>query len=381
MRLIHFSDTHLGFAESSKVDPKTLMNVREQDTYAAFNAVIDAAVRLKPELVIHAGDLFHSPRPSNRAIVTAIVGFQRLSLAGIPLVVVAGNHSVPRGAGVGTIFEVWKVLPGIYSVHRGKYEIVEIGDAAVHCVPHVHTDEALKVALDAIQPLPNRRFNLLVMHGAVRGSAEKSSLVEFNEVGVGREHLGRFAGFDYVALGHYHRSCKVAPKVRYSGSTERFHVDEAGYEKGFLEVDLASGKVKFHALAPREIALVSLQCGERRLAEIIEAARQGLRKHAVAEGAIIVVRPQEIDPVIWAELRRERHALERDCVPDAFEVRWEPSFADQELARRGGPHIGAIGEEFGVFMKTAKVHDRDRRRLLRLGEEYLQRAVGLEDEE
>ena len=49
MRLIHFSDTHLGFAESSKVDPRTLVNVREQDAYAAFNAIIEQAVARRPE--------------------------------------------------------------------------------------------------------------------------------------------------------------------------------------------------------------------------------------------------------------------------------------------------------------------------------------------
>jgi hypothetical protein len=31
MRLIHFSDTHLGFSESSRVDPGTGVNLRELD--------------------------------------------------------------------------------------------------------------------------------------------------------------------------------------------------------------------------------------------------------------------------------------------------------------------------------------------------------------
>lgn len=121
MRLIHFSDTHLGFAESAKVDPETGINFREQDAYRAFNAVIDDAISRKPDLIIHAGDLFHSPRPSNRAIVTALIGFQRLSEAGIPVVLIAGNHSVPRVAATGSIFEAMRVLPGVRSAHRGQY--------------------------------------------------------------------------------------------------------------------------------------------------------------------------------------------------------------------------------------------------------------------
>src|SRR3972149_65236 len=132
MRLIHFSDTHLGFAESSKVDPATGVNNREQDAYAAFNSVISAAITRRPDFVVHAGDLFPSPRPSNRAIGTALVGFQRLSEAGIPVVLIAGNHSVPRVAATGSLFEAMRVLPGVRSAHRERYEAFEIGEAAFH---------------------------------------------------------------------------------------------------------------------------------------------------------------------------------------------------------------------------------------------------------
>src|SRR2546426_7410977 len=129
MRLIHFSDTHLGFSESSKVDPATGINIREQDTYNAFNTVNAEAIRRKPDVVVHAGDLFHSPRPSNRAIVVALVGFQRLTEAKIPVVLIAGNHSVPRVAATGSIFEAMSVLPGVRSAHRERYEAFEIGEA------------------------------------------------------------------------------------------------------------------------------------------------------------------------------------------------------------------------------------------------------------
>jgi exonuclease SbcD len=91
MRLIHFSDTHLGFSESSKVDSLTGVNQREQDTYIAFNTVIQEILQHQPDLVIQAGDVFHTPRPPNRAIVAALVGFQRLVEATIPIVLIAGK--------------------------------------------------------------------------------------------------------------------------------------------------------------------------------------------------------------------------------------------------------------------------------------------------
>jgi hypothetical protein len=73
------------------------------------------------------------------------------------------------------------------------------------------------------------------------------------------------AEWSYVALGGEHRRQKVAPKARYAGSLERVALDpwdEAADEKGFLTVDLASGKVSFHAIPGRPVvALAPVKVG------------------------------------------------------------------------------------------------------------------------
>src|SRR4030042_6269893 len=96
MKLIHFSDTHLGFSEYHKIDPVAGINQREQDFYNAWNFIIDDIISQKPDLVLHAGDLFHTTRPSNRAIAVALEGIQKLSDANIPIVLISGNHSPPK---------------------------------------------------------------------------------------------------------------------------------------------------------------------------------------------------------------------------------------------------------------------------------------------
>ena len=48
MKLLHFSDTHLGFSEYYKVDPQTGLNQREQDFYDAWDQVIDAIFESNP---------------------------------------------------------------------------------------------------------------------------------------------------------------------------------------------------------------------------------------------------------------------------------------------------------------------------------------------
>lgn len=379
MRLIHFSDTHLGFSESSKVDPATGINVREQDAYAAFNVVIAEAIRRKPDVVVHAGDLFHSPRPSNRAIVTTLVGFQRLSEARIPVVLIAGNHSVPRVAATGSIFEAMSVLPGVHSAHRERYEVFEIGEAAFHCVPHVSTDAALQAAFGEVRPDARKRFNVLVTHGAVRGSGERYSLAEFNEIAISKDALGRFEGFDYVALGHYHKFLQVGSNAWYSGSPERFHQNEAGYKKGFVEVDLTSHRVRLHPLAPREILLLpSIPCLGRSLTEITVAIEGGLRDATPVTDKIVVVRLEQIDPATWIELQRERRGIEREYAQDAFELRWDRSFMERASPRARITAIGSLAMEFAAFMRTAKVDELNRVRLRKIGERLIADAMEAE---
>lgn len=378
MHVIHFADTHLGFAESSRVSPGSGVNLREKDAYDAFNSVIEEAVRRRPQLVVHAGDLFHSPRPSNRAIITAMAGFKRLSEAGIPVVLTAGNHSVPRMTTTASIFEALSLVPGVKAAYQQRYEVFDVGDAAIHCVPHAPTDEALSEALSQVRARENKRFNVLVTHGAVRGTVEDLSLGEFNEVAISRDTMARFSGFDYVALGHYHKHAQVAPNAWYSGSTERFSVKEAGYPKGFVEVTLASSGtvVRFQPLSVREISVApEIDCRKRRPDEVISRVEQVLGKLAPARGHIVLLKLRDIDPATWSEVQRERRRIDRELLPECFELRWERTFA-QSVRGQGaaGPGIGSLQAEFTAFMRTASVGELDREHLRRLGERFLSEA-------
>jgi DNA repair exonuclease SbcCD nuclease subunit len=378
LHIIHFADTHLGFAESSRVSPGSGVNLREKDAYDAFNTVIEEAVRRRPHLVVHAGDLFHSPRPSNRAIVTAMSGFTRLSQAGIPVVLTAGNHSVPRMTATASIFEALSLLPGVKAAYQKRYEVFDVGDAAIHCVPHAPTEEALSEALSQVRAREDKRYNVLVTHGAVRGTVEDMSLGEFNEVAISHDTLAQLSGFDYVALGHYHKHAQVAPNAWYSGSTERFSVKEAGYPKGFVAVTLSSTRtvVRFQPISVREITVApEIDCHKRRPDEVISRVEQVLGKLAPARGHIVILKLRDIEPATWSEVQRERRRIDRELIPQCLELRWERTFAESVRGwGAAGPSIGSLQAEFTAFMSTAPVEDLDREHLRRLGERFLSDA-------
>jgi hypothetical protein len=46
------------------------MNLREKQVYDNFPATIDVIIRQKPDVLVHAGDLFDTVRPRTRAYTT-----------------------------------------------------------------------------------------------------------------------------------------------------------------------------------------------------------------------------------------------------------------------------------------------------------------------
>src|SRR5687768_5257881 len=77
VRLVHLADLHLGFRQYQRLTPGGI-NQREADIARTFEAAIDRIIELAPEIILFAGDIFHSVRPSNPAILHAFIHFSRL---------------------------------------------------------------------------------------------------------------------------------------------------------------------------------------------------------------------------------------------------------------------------------------------------------------
>ncbi|MBK7869060.1 MAG: DNA repair exonuclease [Ignavibacteriales bacterium] len=126
LRFIHFSDSHLGFVDYTS-DDFSVQKAREDDAYKTVAAVIDYAIKTKPDFVIHTGDFFHRPSPYNKAIVEAGKQFKRLSDAGIPFYMIAGNHDLPKSEDTRAIHEIYEMFPGCKIFYDQKYTVLDCG--------------------------------------------------------------------------------------------------------------------------------------------------------------------------------------------------------------------------------------------------------------
>jgi exonuclease SbcD len=246
VRLAHLADPHLGVRQYHRQTPSGI-NQREADVARAFRLAVEAVIAARPDAVLIAGDLFHSVRPTNAAIVFAFKQFQRLreALPDAPVVLVAGNHDTPRSAETGSILRLFEELGVDVAVDEARRLEYPALDLSVLAVPH----HALVAAeRPSLRPEGRARHQVMVLHGEIEGVLPtQRHTVEYGGALVGLREMAP-EEWGYVALGHYHVQHEVKPNTWYSGSLEYVGTNiwgeltdeaEQGIRgKGWLLVDL-----------------------------------------------------------------------------------------------------------------------------------------------
>lgn len=290
MKLAHIADSHLGIRQYHRQTP-TGINQREADVANAFRGVIDDVIGQRPDVVIIAGDLFHSVRPTNAAIVFAFRQFQRLRDAlgpDVPIIILAGNHDTPRSSETGSILRLFEELGISVAIDEARRFDFPALDLSVLAVPH---PALLAPEPPEIRPSGPAKYHVLALH------AEAPDLLpgnrEYGGVIVTPEQIGS-GSWDYVAWGHYHVRHQVGTKEWYPGALEytstniwgeRAEEEAHGIDaKSWLMVDVATGEVTPHDVkhARRVIDLPPLYADGLGAPELDEAIAD--RVAAVAGG-------------------------------------------------------------------------------------------------
>lgn len=326
MRVVHLSDTHLGFRQLHRVDDAG-RNVREQDVARAFTEAIDRAIALAPDAVIHAGDLFDSHHPSAAALGVALDGLARLRAADIPIILIAGNHETPRAIASEHIFGVLERFgEGVHAIHAGP-ETVRVGGLAVHGIPYDNDLARMTEAIRAARPDSDAEASVLVAHVGLAGLGgvvgPEASLA------ISGEALAGSHEFAYVALGHLHKFSPVADNAAYAGSTERLSWADDAPVKGLVEVDLARDPtdreyLRRHALRVRpQIELEPVDAGDAADLTAAIVARADEVGVDVLRGAVVRLWVRNVTAADWNAVDHQAIAAAyAECLH--FERRAEP---------------------------------------------------------
>jgi DNA repair protein SbcD/Mre11 len=326
VRLAHLADPHLGVRQYHRQTPSGI-NQREADVARAFRLAVDGVIAARPDAVVVAGDLFHSFRPTNAAIVFAFKQFQRLreALPDAPIVLVAGNHDTPRSAETGSILRLFEELGVDVAVDEARRLEYPALDLSMLAVPH---HALVGQERPELRPEGGARRQVMVLHGEIEGVLPtQRHTVEYGGALVGLRELA-VEQWSYIALGHYHVQHEVAPHTWYSGSLEYVGTniwgeltDEAvqGIRgKGWLLVDVDRGSVTREPV-PASRPIIDLEpirgdgLGAEALDKLIEE-----RLHAVPGGVadrIVRLRVYDVPRHVARELD---HAAIRDRKAEAL---------------------------------------------------------------
>lgn len=244
MKIIHLADSHLGFSSYSRLDEHGQNRIEEM-VYSGFDQAIKTIIQARPDAVVHAGDVFHHVRPKIKPLVIFQRGLERLTEAGIPVVIISGNHDAPKSYSQTSPFRLFEKLRGVYIAQRYKYERFMVGDYCFHCIPFCLEPQDY---LHEFEKIERSGKDVLVMHGLVESLKNK----KMKSVG---EHELKDSllknDFDYIALGHFHGQTAIAGNAWYSGSVEYFNFGEAQDRKGMLRIDLETGKAEPVPVRPK----------------------------------------------------------------------------------------------------------------------------------
>lgn len=341
MKIVHMADSHLGFSSYSRLDQHGQNRIEEM-VYAGFDQAVDKIIELRPDAVIHAGDVFHHVRPKIKPLVVFQKGLERLTDKGIPVIVISGNHDAPKSYSLTSPFRLFDRMRDVHISQRYQYERFEVGDSSFHCIPFCLEPQDYLAEFEKIE---RSGRDVLIMHGLVESLRNKKMR------SVGEHELKDSllkSDFDYIALGHFHGQTQIAENAWYSGSVEYFNFGEAGDNKGMLFVDLEKGQAKPVEVRPKYmIDHPGVDCSGMSSEEIAEKIMDLCDREKIRD-KMVRISLKNVNREAYRSIDLSK--LNRLGAPALF-LKIKPEFADEhEMVERPVDRL-KLHEEFARFME------------------------------
>ncbi|UCH26652.1 MAG: exonuclease subunit SbcD [Trueperaceae bacterium] len=281
MKILHTADWHVG---------RVLHGIdRTPEIRAVLKEVLEIARQQEVDLILVAGDVFDGKNPSALAEDTVFGFFQATAEAGIPSVVIAGNHDSPnrldafsgllqlarvhvvgnpRVAGQGGLIRLSisgqpvciAALPFVSERRLVRVTQLLEGDAGTH--RETYQQSMRKLIANLSHAFAPDTVNLLMLHATMEGATLANSEYVFHTTAdytLSHDVLPEDA--DYVALGHIHNAQVVegmpGRSAQYSGSLVQLDFGEQETRKVVYVLEVRPGR-------PTEVvAEVPLRTGQQ----------------------------------------------------------------------------------------------------------------------
>ena len=234
MKVIHTGDWHLGH-QLYGFD-------RERDHRRMLDALVETVAAERPDALLIAGDIFHTPNPpasAQRLFAESLVRFLDAA-PGLVIVAIAGNHDS------GSRHEIFRSLMLRQNVHLigttdtsdPSSHIIEIeGKGWIIAIPFTHRRNLPEGFIPSLTESVAARNAaslpvVLMAHTTVTGAdlTGHEDRDGFTAGGIDATGIDTFGeGYDYLALGHIHKPQTIENgqrTARYSGTPVPVSFDE-----------------------------------------------------------------------------------------------------------------------------------------------------------
>lgn len=312
--LIHFSDLHLGIESYGPLDPQTGVSSRVRDFLDRLDEVVDYALKSEVDAVLFCGDAYKGRNPLPTYERELAYRVKKLADAGIPVILVGGNHDLPEHPQKASSLDIFSALkvPNVYVFRRPGVIRLETrrGSLQIAAMPYpprafIRTlkeekgweefkieEELQKLAQEIDPKIPSVLAGHFSVIGARYGS--EKAIILGDDFEVPRSVL--LSGpWDYVALGHIHCFQDLnpgnQPPVIYSGSLERIDFSEEHESKGFVKVHLRKGETTWEFIPVKARPFLTIEAdvrGEKEAEKILMNKLQAYKEKV--NGAVVRVK-------------------------------------------------------------------------------------------
>ncbi len=403
VKILHFADAHIDMARSGRLDAHSGLPLRVMDFLKALDAIVDAAIQEKVDLVLFCGDAYRDRTPAPTFQREWGKRMKRLSQAEIPTLLVVGNHDLSPAVGRAHALQEYETLQvpfirvisqpallgpqelyglplqviGLPWLTRSKLQekFQEINESQENIEPGNQMAVLLENLIKNLNP---GQPAILAAHASVQGAlyGNERSVMLGSDVILPLSSV-RDSRLDYAALGHIHKAQDLNreshPPVVYPGSIERVDFGEAGDDKYFViaQVEKGNTRLEWRKLSGRKFFDIQVELDSQ------ERIQEKVENHlpSPSEMKDAIVRLKLLYPREWEALIDEpsirRHA------GSAFEFHFlrQPRLqlgTDRHLASTllGKSTI----EQLGFYFKNLEMNDEEIQDLKPLAEEIMAKA-------
>ena len=407
MKILHFSDLHIGVENYGRTDPETGLSTRLGDFLDSLDQVVEFALNEGVDLVLLAGDAYKGRDPTQTHQREFAKRLNRLSQAGIPTFLLVGNHDLPAASSRATAVDIFPTLE-VANIHVGNslktYDVpTPSGPLQILAVPwprrsailsredsrgmsieqvrqtlEERLTDGVEVAASQLDPtIPAILTGHVTVNGATVGT-ERSMML-------GQDHVLLVSALDrpqveYVALGHIHKHQILRPDppmVVYSGSLQRVDFSEEGDEKGFCVIDLDPAapqgqrmtKFEFYKLDARSFVTVDVTVEPQDVDPTATVVRAIARKEIA--GAVVRVR-------ISLTAESDTHLKETEIRAALEPAHFIASISREVAGTRRTRISPSEGEDLqpmqalGLYLDSRNIEGEHREKIMRKAEELME---------